>query len=105
MWIDTRRAIGGARWEKPVFLETRLSGGRGSRTAKSGNGFEIRGRAFGGYKPRDRRGRLHRNMHSRLWDCGVPNVADLAMILVVGMGVSKGDRVGAQREHREDHRS
>jgi hypothetical protein len=64
--------------------------------------LELRGRVFGGYKSRDLDGHLRRNLNSGLRDRGMADMADLAMILVVGMSVSTGDGVGAQHDHRKD---
>ena len=44
------------------------------------------------------------HMRRRLRDRGVPDMANLAMLLVVVVSMPVGDRERAQRDHREDQR-
>ncbi len=61
-------------------------------------------RFFGERESRYRRSRLHGHLHRRLRNRSVSNMADLAMLLVVGVGVPVADRVRGQQTQREDER-
>ena len=102
--IRTRRATGAACWETIIYLGRTLLSRRGSRNTEGVNELKI-GRKF--LSERDSRNRsrhLHGHLCGRLWNSRVPNVADLAMILVVGVVVPVADRMRRERSQRQNGR-
>jgi hypothetical protein len=99
--IRTRRATGAACWETIIYLGRTLLSRRGSRNTEGVNKFKVGRNFFGERQSRNRSGRLHGHLRRRLWNRGVSNVADLAMILVVGVVVPVADRMRRERSQRQ----
>jgi hypothetical protein len=59
---------------------------------------------LGGYEPRHRNGYLYCGGGHSLGRGGVPNLANLAMLLVGGLRVPVRERVRGQRAQRKDER-
>ena len=78
--------------------------GRCAGNAESASRLEVRRGLFGKRESCDQDGRLNRRLCRGLRDRGVPDVANLAMLLVVGGGVPMGDRMRTQRTHPQDER-
>jgi len=101
--VGTRRATGNACWETTT-LECVL-GGRCAGNAEGPDYVEVRGELFSKRDSSDRCRRLNGGRRRRLRDRGVPDMANLAMLLVVRVAiVPVSDRVSAQRTHRKDER-
>jgi hypothetical protein len=112
-----RPRLNPSRWRNDVEIGTaRLSGagagrnyswrlrGRCAGNAEGANRLEVRRGLFGKRESCDQDGRLNRRLCRGLRDRGVPDVANLAMLLVVGGGVPMGNRMRAQRTHPQDER-
>jgi hypothetical protein len=101
----TRRATGAACWEALKFewKKTRL-GRRSSGNARSPDEIETRRQLFRESDPRDRGSQLNRYLRRCLRNRCVADVADLAMIFVVRVGVPVADGVRRQKSEREDNR-
>ncbi len=63
------------------------------------NGIESYFRAFGDRKSGDRDGRPHSYLRGGLRDCGVPDVADLAMLFVGGVLMPVPSRLHGKQAH------
>jgi hypothetical protein len=105
MWKSARAARQAPRAGRRKFTcgKWLLSRG-GSRDAGSGNTIKARCWFFSESEPLGRRSCLLDYQRRRLWNRCVSDVADLAMICVVGLIVPVGDRVGREQGHREDDR-
>lgn len=93
--IRTRRASGAACREKSISSKGRLRG-RSARDTESARCFEIEAEVFSGCESRDGKRCLRRDLDRRLRNRGASDVADLAMLLVVGVTMPVGDHVDAQ---------
>jgi hypothetical protein len=78
--------------------------GRCAGNAERANSFEVDNRLLSKRESCDRGGRLNRCLHRGLRDRGVPDVADLAMLLVAGVAMPVRDHMSTQRAHRKDER-
>jgi hypothetical protein len=102
--IRTRRATGAACWETIIHLGRTFLSRRGSRNTEGVNKFKFGRKFFGERESRNRSGRLHGHLRGGLWNGRVSNVADLAMILVVRVGVPVADRMRRERSQRQNGR-
>ena len=102
--IRTRRATGAACWETIIYLGRTLLSRRGSRDTEGVNKFKIGRKFFGERESRNRSGCLHGHLRRRLWNRGMSNVADLAMILVVRVAMPVADRMRRERSERQNGR-
>lgn len=63
------------------------------------NGVEGQLLVFGYRKSRHRDGRLYTHLRSRLRDCGMPDMADLAMLLVGRVRMPVPGRLNGESAH------
>jgi len=102
--IRTRRATGAACWESIVYLGRKLLGRRGSRNTEGVNKFKIGRKFLGEYDSRYGSRRLNGHLRGWLRNGRVSDMADLAMILVVLVGVPVADRMRRERSQGQNGR-
>ncbi len=102
--IRTRRATGAACWERIVYPGRTLLGRRGSRNTEGVNKFKIGRKFLGEYDSRYGSRRLNGHLRGWLRNGRMSNVANLAMILVVLVGVPVADRMRRERCERQNGR-
>jgi hypothetical protein len=101
MWISARHALWAAGAGRNYSW--RLRGGCAGN-AGGANWLEIRGGLLGKRESCDQDRRLNRRLCRGLRDRCVPDVANLAMLLVVSVAIPVGDRVRTKYAHRKDER-
>jgi hypothetical protein len=102
--IRTRRATGAACWETIIYFGRTLLSRRGSRTAEGADKIKFGRNFLCDCESCNRSGRLHGHVRRRLWNRGVSDVADLAIVLVVRVAMPVADRVRDQQGQRDDDR-
>jgi hypothetical protein len=100
--IRTRRATGAACWETIIYFGRMLLSRRGSRNAESADKIKLGREFFGEREPHGRDRRLLDHLRRCLRNRGMSDVADLAMIFVVGMDMPVANRMRRQQGQRED---
>jgi hypothetical protein len=102
-WKSTHAAIAQGYVGEADFQEKRLSGGRSSGTAERADRLKFRSPLLVGYESCDGRGGLNSRRDGSLRDNGVANMAELAVLLRVGLSVPVADGMGAPYGDGKDH--